>query len=123
MTNHSSSAYQVVIIAVRKEDRLEEILKNYASDFELLDESDIEEIGNDYNIEIEHLTDEYDIYRYSDYSADEHGFVEGEVDTEKYEDIMDYWNDWVSEAEQRINEIYRQGKGRIKILYEDQDYT
>jgi len=119
MTNHSSSAYQVVVIGIPKGLKIEDLLKGQYHNFELVDLEGIEEIEEGYNIELVSKTDIYDIYKSYDSSADDHGFVEDGIDY-GYEDIMDYWANWHNEAQKSVDQLKKQG---IKILYSKQDYN
>ena len=111
MTNHSSAAYQIVVIAVPKEQNL----SNNYFDFESVDKEEIEQLEEDYNIEILSKTDRYNIYKSFTYSADEHGFYEG---GDYGEDIMVYWENWLDDAQKAVDELKSQG---IEILYSRQD--
>ena len=113
VTNHSTSAYQIVIIGIPKGQKFE------STSFELLDIKGIEEIEESFNIELLSKTDIYDIYKSYDSSADDHGFVEDGIDY-GYEDIMDYWENWHNEAQKSVDQLKKQG---IKILYSKQDYN
>jgi len=131
MTNHSSSAYQVVVIAVRKEYQIEELLKGHMDhysirNFEKVSGEGIEELEEQYKIEISSLLDTHNIYQSYSSSADEHGFYEGDLgDYSEYgsgEDaLMNYWDKWMDEEARIINKIKRIVKDKVTILYHDQD--
>jgi len=119
MTNHSSSAYQVIIIAVRKEYQIEDLLKEVDIDFSLVEEEEIEELEDSYKLELLSLLDTHNIYQSWTSSADEHGFYED--GGFGYEDIMDYWENWLRKQSRKVSQIEKLDKSKIEVLYYNQD--
>ena len=121
MTNHSSSAYQIVIIAVRKEYQIDDLLKGIRLDFLPIREDEIEELEDSYKIDLLSLLDRYNIYQSWTSSEDEHGFYED--GGYGHTDIMEYWEDWLEKEAWKRRQLEKLDKDKVKVLYYNQDYT
>ncbi|MFX0077357.1 MAG: hypothetical protein ACFE96_18090 [Candidatus Hermodarchaeota archaeon] len=131
ITNHSSSFYQVVVIAVPKEyddKEFPDILK-VSNAFRLLyhedrflrllnNEDRIEAIEKEYKLELHSLTDSHNIYLIESRSETEDSFQYS--DDPSYEELENYWDLWLQEKQELVDRLKQLEKQGIKILYLDE---
>ncbi len=113
VTNHSTSASQVLVVGLRNGKSLYEILKGFEGKKSLNYVSDVESLECDHEIKLEHLTDDYDILEsHSSSFENEHSFFEKGA-------YLDYMSadesdgDAMYEAFERYIEEWKEDEGRI----------